>query len=210
MAALDLSGCATIDEDMVLQVALKDPTYQFLVSRVSSGEWGTRKSQEPACLRPLYGVRDKLLVSRGLVTYTYDQGCVWLIIPEALCRLVAASLHASHQGLNSMLRKASQTVYWPGMEGDLQYHWTTSNSCNTNMPSQPPEPLILTPPPDYPFQQTVADLFSSWEVKHIYFMLTGSLVGWKLRTYLRVPLLANYEAFEGLFHQVGSPRTALH
>ncbi|XP_076043625.1 uncharacterized protein LOC143026741 [Oratosquilla oratoria] len=84
VAALDLSGCATIDEEMVLQTALEDHTYQSLVLRVSSGDWEPHRSREPACLRPFYGVRDRLAVSRGLVTYTYDQGCVRLVIPEAL------------------------------------------------------------------------------------------------------------------------------
>ncbi|MPC41892.1 hypothetical protein E2C01_035500 [Portunus trituberculatus] len=131
VAALDLSGCATIDEEMVLQMALEDPTYQSLVSRVSSGDWGPHKSQEPACLRLFYGVWDRLAVSHGLVTYTYGLGCVRFIIPEALRQRVAAS----HQGLDSMLRRTRQTVYWPGMEGDLQYQWATCNSCNISTPS---------------------------------------------------------------------------
>ncbi|XP_076053696.1 protein NYNRIN-like [Oratosquilla oratoria] len=176
VAALDLSGCVTIDEEMVLQTALEDHTYQSLVLRVSSGDWESHRSREPACLRPFYGVRDRLAVSRGLVTYTYDQGCVRLVIPEALRQRVAASLHASHQGLDSMLRRARQTVYWPEMEGDLQHYRATCNSCNANAPSQPPEPLILTPPPDYPFQQTVADLFQL--TGQTYLVYADRLTGW--------------------------------
>lgn len=176
VAALDLSGCTTIDEEMVLQVALEDPTYQSLVSRVCSGDWRPHKSQELACLRPFYNVRDRLAVSRGLVTYTYDQGCVRLVIPEALHQRVASSLHASHQGLDSMLRRARQTVYWPGIEGDLQHHRAMCNTCNANAPSQPPEPLIFTPPPDYPFQQTVADLFQLGG--QTYLVYADRLTGW--------------------------------
>ncbi|XP_045111712.1 uncharacterized protein LOC123504872 [Portunus trituberculatus] len=176
VAALDLSGCATIDEEMVLQVALEDPTYQSLVSRVSSGDWRPHKSQEPACLRPFYGVWDRLAVSRGLVTYTYGLGYVQLVILEALRQRVAASLHTSHQGVDSMLRRARQAVYWPGMEGDLQYHRATCNSCNISVPSQPPEPLILTPPPDYLFQQTVADLLQLGG--QTYLVYADRLTGW--------------------------------
>ena len=176
VAALDLSGCVTIDEEIVSQVALEDPTYQMLVSKVNSGDWEPRKSQEPVCLRPFYSVRDRLAVSRGLVTYTYDQGCVRLVIPEALRQRVSASLHASHQGLDSMLRRARQTVYWPGMEGDLQHHRATCDSCNTNAPSQLPEPLLLTPPPEYPFQQTVADIFQL--EGQAYLVYADRLTGW--------------------------------
>ncbi|XP_045122674.1 uncharacterized protein LOC123511117 [Portunus trituberculatus] len=176
VAALDLSGCTTIDEEMVLQVALEDPTYQSLVSRVCSGDWRPHKSQELACLRPFYSVRDRLAVSRGLVTYTYDQGCVRLVIPDVLRQRVATSLHASHQGLNSMLRRARQTVYWPGIEGDLQHHRAMCNTCDANAPSQLPEPLILTPSPDYPFQQTVADLFQLGG--QTYLVYADRLTGW--------------------------------
>ena len=57
IAALDLSGYVTIDEEMVLLVALEDPNYQLLVSRVSNGNWRPHKSQELVCLRPFYSVQ---------------------------------------------------------------------------------------------------------------------------------------------------------
>lgn len=58
-----------------------------------------------------------------------------------------------------MLRRARQTVYWPGIEGDLRFYRSSCEACNTHAPSQSPEALVLTPAPDYPFQKTVADLF---------------------------------------------------
>ena len=110
------------------------------------------------------------------MTYTYDQGATRLIIPESLRHKVASNLHAGHQGLDSMLRRARQTVYWPGIEGDLQYHRSSCEACNTHAPSQPPETLVLTPAPDYPFQQTVADLF---QVNgQTYLAYADRLTGW--------------------------------
>lgn len=87
---------------------------------MTAGDWHPHRAQELACLRQFYGVRDKLAVSQELVTHTYDQGSVRLVIPEALRQRVAANLHAGHQGLDGMLRRARQAVYWSGMEGDLQ------------------------------------------------------------------------------------------
>lgn len=57
------------------------------------------------------------------------------------------------------LRRARHAVYWPGMEGDLQFYHDACDTCNTHAPYQAAEPLILTPSPEYPFQFTVADLF---------------------------------------------------
>ncbi|XP_042213526.1 uncharacterized protein K02A2.6-like [Homarus americanus] len=76
-----------------------------------------------------------------------------------------------------MLRRAKQTVYWPGLEGDLQYHRSFCDTCNTHAPSQPPEPLLLMPPPEYPFQQMVVDMFQVEGHIHLAYAdrLTGRL-----------------------------------
>lgn len=64
-------------------------------------------------------------------------------------------------------------MYWPGMEGDLQHHQATCNSCNANMSSQSPQPLILTPLPNYTFQ---ADFFQQGD--QTYLVYVDRLTGW--------------------------------
>ena len=176
VAALNLSDRLTLDEEAVLQASQDDPTYQLLVARVLDGAWNPRRSQEMACLRPYYSVRERLGVSRGLVTYAFDDHHLRLVIPETLRQQVASHLHAGHQGLDSMLRRARQAVYWPGIEGDLQHHRSSCATCNTHAPSQPHEPLELTPPPEYPFQQTVIDLCQL--NGHAYLVYADRLTGW--------------------------------
>ena len=183
---------------MLQQAARDDPVYQLLVSKVSSGDWCPQRSQEIACLRPYYGVRERLSIISNLVTYTYDQGCIRLVIPESLRQQITAHLHAGHQGLDSMLRRARQTVYWPGMNGDIQRRRDSCPSCETHTPSQPAEELVFTTPPEYPFQIVVADLFQSegqmymayadrltgWlEVAHFPLGTTSSKIASTLRTY---------------------------
>ena len=58
-----------------------------------------------------------------------------------------------------MAARARQSVYWPGMDRDIQQHASDCRDCRGIAPSPPPEPLIMTDPPEYPFQQVVADLF---------------------------------------------------
>ncbi|CAL4166698.1 unnamed protein product [Meganyctiphanes norvegica] len=147
------NDCIALKEADMQRAADDDPVYQMLIAKVYSNDWNAQKSQEVACLRQFYSIRDRLAVSKGLVIYSFDQGAVRLVIPEALRHRVAACLHSGHQGLDSMLRRARQTVYWPGLEGDLQYHRSTCDACNSHAPSLPAEPLVLTPPPEYPFQK---------------------------------------------------------
>lgn len=108
---------------------------------------------------PFFKVQDQLSMVEDIVTYTFDQGHVRLVISESLQHKVAAHLHSGHQGLGSMLRRARQSVYWPGMEGDLQYQGSLCTGCERHAPSLPPESLVLMLPPDHPFQSVVADLF---------------------------------------------------
>ncbi|XP_063878128.1 uncharacterized protein LOC135110103 [Scylla paramamosain] len=74
-----------------------------------------------------------------------------------------------------MLRRAQQAVYWPGIEGDLRHHRNCYDTCNIHTPSQPPEPLLFTLPPDYPFQQTVVDLLQLEGHDYVY---ADRLTGW--------------------------------
>ena len=91
--------------------------------------------------------------------YIYEQGSIFLVIPDALTQRVAANLHADHQGLHGMLGRARQAVYWLGMEGVLQHHRNACATCNANSPSQVAEFLTLTSRSQYLFQHMVAELF---------------------------------------------------
>lgn len=103
-AALDQDGSVTMDEEMVAKAAA---AYQLLFSKVLSGDWSQHKAQETPCLCPYFTVRDRLAEIGNLVTYTFDQGSVRLVIPASFRLRVASDLHAEHQGL--------------GKEGDIQY-----------------------------------------------------------------------------------------
>lgn len=75
-----------------------------------------------------------------------------------------------------MLRRARQAVYWLGIEGDMRHHRDSCDTCNTHAPSQPPSPLLFTPTPVYPFQQTVVDRFQL--EGHDYIVYADRLTGW--------------------------------
>ncbi|XP_064122700.1 uncharacterized protein LOC135226948 [Macrobrachium nipponense] len=113
VAALEVEDVVAMDQETVLSATRHDPVYQLLLTRVYNVDWPQKR----------------LVVSGELITYTYDQGCVRLVIPESLRQQVAANMHSGHQGLDS------------SQEGPQH------------------ERLIMMPPAEYPFQQVVVDLF---------------------------------------------------
>ncbi|KAG0711505.1 Retrovirus-related Pol polyprotein from transposon gypsy [Chionoecetes opilio] len=101
-----------------------------------------------------------------------------LLFNKVMSETGTSTKHKKHLvcGLDSMLRRARQSVYWPGMEGDLQHHRNRCQDCENHTPSLPPEPLVITPPPDYPFQQVVADMFQL--EGNSYLAYADRLTGW--------------------------------
>ena len=82
-----------------------------------------------------------------------------LVIPSSLQQEVLKSLHAAHQGVSMMCRRASDTVFWPGITVDITRVREQCEHCHRIAKSNamlPPEQITT---PDYPFQYICADYF---------------------------------------------------
>ncbi|XP_063881687.1 uncharacterized protein K02A2.6-like [Scylla paramamosain] len=108
--------------------------------------------------------------------YTSDERFPRLVIPTALRCTVLNNLHAGHQGRDSMLRRARQSVYWSSIDAEVEQKRRQCQVCETHAPSQPAEPLLTIPPPQYPLQQVVADLFHL--DSSVYIVYVDRLTGW--------------------------------
>ena len=62
------------------------------------------------------------------------------------------------------------------MDASIRHFHSTCVSCSFIAPSQPREPLILTPSPEWPFQQVVMDLFHVDQ--YTYLACADRLTGW--------------------------------
>ena len=82
------------------------------------------------------------------------------VVPAALQPRLLDSVHSGHQGCTSMMARASQSVWWPGMSADIQKRRDACKSCDAVAPSQPAAPPHPLPSPDYPFQMISSDYFS--------------------------------------------------
>ena len=89
VATFDGSDCIVLDS---MAVAAEELDYQLLLAKVTVGDWHPHRAQELACLRQFYGVRHRLAVSQGLMTYTYEQESIRLVIHKAFRQQVAVNL----------------------------------------------------------------------------------------------------------------------
>ena len=149
--------CLTMEQ--IKQEAAKDEQYKLLIKAVKSNSFAQTHATETPLLKEFFNIRQNLSLIDGLVMYNTDGRKPRSVIPRTLRKQVVRNFHSANQGATSMLSRARQMVYWPGMDRDITNHVMQCQECRENAPSQQKEPLIPAPIPDYPFQNTVADLF---------------------------------------------------
>ena len=74
-----------------------------------------------------------------------------------MCRRVLKQLHEAHLGTVRTKQCAHLTVYWPGLDNDVDNIVSQCSQCQTHLPSHPKEPMISKPRPARPFQEIAAD-----------------------------------------------------
>ena len=82
-----------------------------------------------------------------------------LVIPKALRKSPMEDLYASHQGIESVLRRARESMYWPNMNAEIKDYVTKCTLCCSIGPKQVKETLISHDVPDRPWAKIATDLF---------------------------------------------------
>ena len=152
--SLDTGGQNIVTLDDIRYEGKLDSCYTTLIKTVENGFPSSRHNTDPV-LREFWEVRHRL--------YTVDD-IVYLdkriVIPSKLRKYILEHLHSAHQGINSMKIRANDCVYWPGISNAISNTRNNCHPCNLHAPSQSAEPLILSPSPEWPFQQICMDYFT--------------------------------------------------
>ena len=135
----------------VQQETSTDPVLSELADVISSG-FPAHKQSLPPKLQPYWDVRHDLSRVGNAIAYGPRA-----VIPQSLRTEVLDGLHSAHQGVSAMKARARRCVYWPGLSAAIVNRRNNCRRCDTIAPSQSPEPLCVTPDPDYPFQQVATD-----------------------------------------------------
>ena len=152
------------------RAAAEDSSYRSLLTNVISGFPKTKDLLDPS-LNSFWNVKDRLSFSGNLV-FLEDR----IVIPRKYQSTILNNLHAAHQGVSGMLRRASQSFYWPNLETAIRNKRYSCKHCNERSPSQQKESYCPSPPPKYPFQEICLDYFQ--EGHHHYLSCVDRFSGW--------------------------------
>ena len=132
----------------------KDETLQMLKATILQG-WPDDKSKIPTQLTPYYSIHDELGVHDGLI-FRGER----LAVPHGMRATIKKDIHASHAGVEGCLRRARESIYWPGMNAEIKHWISTCEPCRQHEVSHGKETLMSHDVPERPWQKVAADMFT--------------------------------------------------
>ena len=130
-----------------------DATLQQVIKYISTG-WPDRQSVTPDAM-PYHAVRDSLSIQESIIFKDEK-----IVVPRSMRRDVLEQLHSPHLGINSTLRSARDTVYWPNYTTEIKDFLSKCDVCAAYSNKQQREPIIQHELPTRPYQFISADIFT--------------------------------------------------
>lgn len=125
-----------------------------VVLELTINGWPDSKKEVPDEAKPYYDVRHDISHQDGILCKGER-----VIIPRALRPDIKMRLHAAHLGHDSMMRRARNTVYWPGMCSEIKTMAETCEICQNAKAANQKEPLNQHDDGETPWNKVGMDLF---------------------------------------------------
>uniref|UniRef100_A0A3B3QZC1 Gypsy retrotransposon integrase-like protein 1 n=1 Tax=Paramormyrops kingsleyae TaxID=1676925 RepID=A0A3B3QZC1_9TELE len=131
----------------IVEETAKDPVLQAVIDNLNNN-W-VRSS----CAQ-FYNVRSELSLADG-VLLRRDR----IVVPQVLREEMLFRIHEGHLGMENCKRRSRGSVYWPGINSDIEKVVSSCEVCIKHQNGQAREPMIITDLPQYPWQKVGTDLF---------------------------------------------------
>ena len=82
-----------------------------------------------------------------------------IMIPKSLTKNMLIKLHGSHMGIEKTRRLARETMFWPGINGEIGDYVANCSTCLEYRHSNQKEPLIPHTISELSWQKVATDLF---------------------------------------------------
>ena len=149
------ANCAATDEKLetIKQETCLDLHLKTLLWYINNG-WPRNKEDVSEVLRVYWSYKEDLSVINGII-FKGER----IVIPMKMRTDILKKLHQSHMGIEKTKLRARETVFWPGINRQIEDMVKACETCLTNRSQQRREPLIPSEIADYPFQMVGTDLF---------------------------------------------------
>ena len=85
------------------------------LKKVVLAGWPSQKGEVPDEIRAYWDFGDEISVYDGVLLKSHQ-----VIVPGSLRSELLQKIHKAHQGADSSIRRARESVYWPGMQAAIR------------------------------------------------------------------------------------------
>ena len=129
---------------MIVEAPQEDPELKQLRKMTISG-WPEMKAELALNVGAYWDFRDELSTYNGIV-YKGNR----IIIPTSMRKDRLKRIYKSHLGMVTSKQRAKYVIYWPGMNGQIEYTIRRCKICLKYHNKPPKEPMTIHPLPNGP------------------------------------------------------------
>ena len=137
----------------IRQETAKDPVLASLHMVIMNG-WPSERKEAPEVLRLYWNFRDENSVYDGFLYRSHE-----VIVPATLRDEMLQKIHKAHQGADSSIRRARESLFWPGMQTAIREKCLSCGLCAQYLSERPREPMKSHKIPTRPWSKISVDLF---------------------------------------------------
>ena len=138
-----------------LKAATQQDEELAVLREVIFGGWPDQRKEAPKAVQGYWNYRDELAIEDGLLVKGER-----IIIPRSMVPDILTQLHSAHQGGEKMKLRARATVFWTGINQDIDSTVSRCSQCQEMQPKQQREPMTPSEVPPRAWHTVGADLFT--------------------------------------------------
>uniref|UniRef100_A0A0S7ESR5 Gypsy retrotransposon integrase-like protein 1 n=1 Tax=Poeciliopsis prolifica TaxID=188132 RepID=A0A0S7ESR5_9TELE len=131
----------------IVDATAKDTELQLVIQNMDEG-WPIGSCSQ------FFNVKADLSVVNGLLLKNNR-----IVIPQELRQEILQRIHEGHLGIEKCKRRARESVFWPGLNKDIEVLISKCETCQTFRNKQSKEPMIISDTPTSPWLKVGMDLF---------------------------------------------------
>ena len=166
---LELTCISKRRADQIREAIQESEEQQELMKYILSG-WPSSGKNLSAKSKPYYAFRDELAIVDGIIVKQQR-----VVIPKSLQKEYLDELHRGHPCKHATKARALDTVYWTGINEDIEKMTARCTACNKHKPRQQKEPMMMHEIPILPCEIVATDLFE-WQ-SQMYLVTVDSYSG---------------------------------
>ena len=116
--------------------------------------WPDTKEEVPHSIREYWTVRDELSVYDGIVYKGMR-----IVVPPSMRPAMLSQIHESHLGIVKCKQRGKESLFWPGMQKQIEELVNDCVTCSAVDHKSPKEPLKPTATPSLPWEEVSSDIF---------------------------------------------------